>query len=98
MGQGPPAPLGYLHGRSSAGTSVLLMLIVARGCVELYSRRFTHFAASTVSYPDTSAIRSCRPAVSHSPPNPTFAFLAEYRDLPVTRPADHARRRADLEY
>jgi hypothetical protein len=25
------------------------MLIVARGCVEQYSRRFTHFAASAVS-------------------------------------------------
>ena len=33
----------------------------------------------------------------HSPPNPTFALLAEYRGLPVSRPADHAPRRADLE-
>ena len=33
----------------------------------------------------------------HSPPNPTFALLAENRGLPVTRPAEHAPRRADLE-
>jgi hypothetical protein len=33
----------------------------------------------------------------HSPPNPTFALLAEYRGLPVIRPAEHAPRRADLE-
>jgi hypothetical protein len=33
-----------------------------------------------------------------SPPNPTFALLAEYRGLPVTRPAQHLPRRADLEY
>ena len=33
----------------------------------------------------------------HSPPNPTFALFAEYRGLPVSRPADHAPRRADLE-
>ncbi len=33
----------------------------------------------------------------HSPPNPTFALLAEYRGLPVTRPAEHAPLRADLE-
>ena len=25
----------------------------------------------------------------HSPPNPTFALLAEYRGLPVSRPAEH---------
>ena len=33
----------------------------------------------------------------HSPPNPTFALLAEYRGLPVTRPAEHAHCRADLQ-
>jgi hypothetical protein len=27
----------------------IFMLIVARGCVEQFSRRFTHFAASAVS-------------------------------------------------
>ncbi len=95
------------------------MLIVARGCVELYSRRFTHFAASAVSKAVVWAIKShsvhasCSDRRSHtqtpapsalaarlfpySPPNPTFALLAEYRDLPVTRPADHAPRGADLE-
>jgi hypothetical protein len=35
--------------------------------------------------------------VPHSPPNPTFALLAEYRGLPVTPPAQHLLRRADLE-
>ena len=34
----------------------------------------------------------------NSPPNPTFALLAEYRGLPVIRPAEHAPLRADLEY
>jgi len=33
----------------------------------------------------------------HSPPNPTFALLAEYRGLPVSPPTEHAPRRADLE-
>jgi hypothetical protein len=33
----------------------------------------------------------------YSPPNPTFALLPEYRGLPVTRPAQHLPRRADLE-
>ncbi len=33
----------------------------------------------------------------HSPPNPTFALLAEYRGLPATPPAEHAHGRADLE-
>jgi hypothetical protein len=33
----------------------------------------------------------------HSPPNLTFALLAEYRGLPVIRPAEHTPRRADLE-
>ena len=33
----------------------------------------------------------------HSPPNPTFALLAEYRGLPVSRPAQQLPRRADLE-
>ena len=33
----------------------------------------------------------------HSPPNPTFALLAEYRGLPVIRPAQYLPRRADLE-
>ena len=33
----------------------------------------------------------------HSPPNPTFALLAEYRGLPVSRPAQLAPLRADLE-
>ncbi len=34
----------------------------------------------------------------HSPPNPTFALLAEHRGLPVTRPAEHAQSHADLEF
>jgi len=33
----------------------------------------------------------------HSPPNPTFALLAEYRGLPVSRPAQLAPLRADLQ-
>ena len=33
----------------------------------------------------------------HSPPNPAFALLAEYRGLPVTRPAQLAPLRADLQ-
>jgi hypothetical protein len=95
------------------------MLIVARGCVEQYSCRFTHFAASAVSTAvvwaaQSRSIRaSCSarrshtqtPAPSalaarlfpHSPPNPTFALLAEYRGLPVSRMAEHLPRRADLE-
>jgi hypothetical protein len=51
--------------------------------------RCTPFTASAVS----------RPVVfPRSPPNPAFALLAEYRGMPLTRPADHAPRGADLEY
>ena len=32
----------------------------------------------------------------HSPPNPTFALLAEYRGLPVIRLAEHAPLRAEF--
>ncbi len=96
------------------------MLIVARGCVEQFSCRFTHFAASAVSeaavwaaksrsmHASCSARRSRTqtPAPSalaarlfpYSPPNPTFALLAEYRGLPATRMAEHLPRRADLQY
>jgi hypothetical protein len=100
---------------------VLLMLIAARGCLEKFSRRFAHFAASAVPKAVVCAAQSrslhasClarRPYVEmsapsalaarlppNSPQNPrTFAFLAEYRGLPVTRPAEHAPRRADLEW
>ena len=48
--------------------------------------------------PSRSALRGPGPAPPNSPPNLTFALLAEYRGLPVTRPAEHAPRRADLEY
>jgi hypothetical protein len=95
------------------------MLIVARGCVEQFSRPFTHFEASAVSKAAVWAIesRSVRASCSarrshtqtlkpsalaarlfpHSPPNPTFALLAEYRGLPATRMAEHLPLRADLQ-
>jgi hypothetical protein len=85
------------------------MLIVARGCVEQYSSRITHFAASAVPKAVAWAIKSHSMHAScsdrrfhtqtiapsalaarmfpHSPPNPTFALLAEYRGLPATRMA-----------
>ena len=51
MGQGPPdAARQDSVTDLPQGPAVLLMLIVARGCVEQFSRRFTHthFAASAV--------------------------------------------------
>jgi hypothetical protein len=95
------------------------MLIVARGRVKQYSRRFTHFAAPAVPKAVVGAAQSCSMRAScsdrrfhtqttapsalaarlppHSPPNPAFALLAEYRGLPVSRPAQLAPLRADLE-
>jgi hypothetical protein len=95
------------------------MLIVARGCVEQYSRRLTLFAASAVPKAVVWAIESrsvhasrsarrfhtqtVKPSAlaarlfPHSPPNPAFALLAEYRGLPATRIAEHLPRRADLQ-
>ena len=80
------------------------MLIVARGYVKQYSRRFIHFAAPAVPKAVVGATQSCSIRAScsnrrfhtqttapsalaarlppHSPPNPTFALLAEYRGLP----------------
>jgi hypothetical protein len=53
----------------------------------------------TVPCPDISAVCARRPAAlpPNSPPNPTFALLAEYQGLPVTRPAERTRPRADFE-
>ncbi len=46
--------------------------------------------------PFSSALAARLPP--HLPPNPTFALRAEYRGLPITRPAEHAPHRANLEY
>ena len=51
---------------------------------------------SYIHAPVSSALATRLPP--NSPPNPTFALLAEYRGLPVTQPTEHAPRRADLEY
>ena len=56
-----------------------------------YSDRRSH-----THIPAPSALAARLPP--HSPPNPTFALLAEYRGLPVTRMAEHAPLRADLEF
>ena len=50
---------------------------------------------SYIHAPVSSALATRLPP--NSPPNPTFALLAEYRGLPVGRPAEHAHCRADLE-
>ena len=50
---------------------------------------------SYIHAPVSSALATRLPP--NSPPNPTFALRAEYRGLPITRPAEHARSRADLE-
>ncbi len=47
--------------------------------------------------PSAVAARPPPNSLPNSPPNPTFALLAEYRGLPVTRPAEHAPCRADRE-
>jgi hypothetical protein len=51
----------------------------------------------TVPYPCMSAVTSRRPAVSAFASESHLRSPAEYRGLPVSRPADHAPRRADLE-
>ncbi len=48
MGEGSQTPADSVTDLPM-GPVEIPMLIVARGCVEQYSRRFTHFAASAVS-------------------------------------------------
>ncbi len=122
MGEGPPAPLGCLHGWSPAGSclpthaecrarlrqTVLPPVHPLRSIRRSQGRGVSPqialhmwqlFGPGRRSHAQTTAPSALAARLTpHSPPNPTFALLAEYRGLPVTRPAEHAPRRADLEY
>jgi hypothetical protein len=124
MGEGPPAPLGCLQGRSPAKTcrhtradrrarlrqTILLpvhpihSIRRSQGRVAAVLRAIKshsmHASCSDRRFHAQTTASSALAArlFPHSPPNPTFALLAEYRGLPATRMAEQACSRADLEF
>jgi hypothetical protein len=81
---------GFIHFAVSAVPNAVLWAAKSRFMRASGSDRRLH-----TETPALSALAARLPP--YSPPNPTFALLAEYRRLPVNRRPEHARRRADLE-
>jgi hypothetical protein len=85
--KGPQTPFGRLCGRSPAGT-----------CRHTNADRRARLRQTMLLFHIQTSVPSA--LFARLPPNlhanPNFALLAEYRGLPVTRPAEHARRRTDL--